>query len=169
MKRICTLFAAVVFCFVMISTCFAEEVISEEENEDMYYVVRPHIKFVLDDGESAQLSFGEKVTMTSHEGTYAFIKTEDGRTGKVTIGFLVPASYPLIGLNKTGCFLSIFPGLTESDPGFGAGGQRWEEKAVIVLQIGKFYLVVTDEGYSGYLNEDDPNYELYTGQVPEGT
>ena len=62
------------------------------EGEEIYYVVRPHIKFVMEDGESTRLSFGDKVTVTSTQDNYAFIETADVRTRRKTVMWRVTFS-----------------------------------------------------------------------------
>ncbi len=169
MKKIFAVLVAFILSIMMITTCVAEEAIIEATDETTYYVVRPHIKFVFDNGEFTRLSFGEKVTVTDQKDEYAFIETEDGQKGKVTIGFIAPTNYPIIWIDEVGCFLSPTPGLTPSDFGYGACGQRYEEKAIIILETDDYFFIVTDEGFSGYILKNDPHISLYTGQIPSGT
>ena len=169
MKRIFTLFLATLICVMTLSTLVAtaENAPYERVEDGIIYVLRPNVKFALESGEFDTLHFGEIVEVTEHEDSYAFIKTSDGRTGKVTIGFLGLTHYPMLWLDKEGCFLAPTPGLEPKDFCYGACGQRWEERAIVILEDADFFFIVTDEGFSGYVRKDDPHLHLYEGQVPE--
>lgn len=169
MKRMFAVLVAFILSIMMITTCVAEEAIIDATNETTYYVVRPHVKFVLENDENSTLSFGDKVIITDQKDNYAFIESEDGQKGRVTIGFIVPSNYPIIWLDEVGCFISPTPGLTSSDFGYGACGQRYEERAIILFEEEGYFFIVTDEGFSGYILKNDPHISLYTGQIPSGT
>ena len=168
MKRIFALLVTLTLCIMTFTPCVAEAT-TVFEGEEIYYVVRPHIKFVMEDGESTRLSFGDKVTVTSTQDNYAFIETADGQKGKVTIGFIMPITYPMLWLDEIGCYLSPQIGLDSTSFGYGACGQRYEERALILFESDGYYFIVTDEGYSGFISVDDPHIALYTDQVPSGT
>ena len=160
-------------CVMIFSTftAIAEETASvapyEPLEESVTYILRPNVKFVHENGEAETLHFGEVVEVTDLQDTYAFIKTSDGKTGKVTVGFLGLTNYPMLWVDKEGCFLSPVPGLEPSNFCYGACGQRWEEKAIVILEDGDYFFIVTDEGFSGYVRKDDPHLHLSEGQVPE--
>lgn len=173
MKRIFSFIVTTLLCLMIFSTftANAEETSAstpyERFEDGVIYVLRPNVKFVHENGEFERLHFGEVVEVTDQQDTYAFIKTLDGKTGKVTVGFLGITHYPMLWLDKEGCFLAPVPGLEPKDFTYGACGQRWEEKAIVLLEDGDFFFIVTEEGFSGYLRKDDPHLQLYTGQVPE--
>ena len=166
MKRFISLLLALTLGIMIFSTCVAEEVVIEPSEEATIYVVRPHIKYVFDNGEFTRLTFGEKVTVNELQGEYAFIETEDGQSGKVTVGFLAPSYYPILWFDEVGCYMSPTPGLTSSDYAYGACGMRYEERVIILMEEDDYWFVVTEEGYSGYVYKFDPHIQLYVDQVP---
>lgn len=168
MKRILALFIATLLCVMTFSTFTAmAENEPYERNDGMICVLRPNVKFVFDDGEFTTLHFGDEVEIMKFEDTYAFVRTSDGKLGKVTVGFLGNTCYPMLWLDKEGCYLSPITGLTPNDFYYGACGLRWEERAIVLIEDGEYFFIVTDEGFSGYVRKDDPHLHLYTGQVPE--
>ncbi|MBR6252989.1 MAG: hypothetical protein IKR04_04030 [Clostridia bacterium] len=170
MKRIISLFLATLLCVMMFSTfTAAAEGEPFERNDGMICVLRPNIKCVYDDGDSTTLHFGEEVEVWNFEDTYAIIKTADGKMGKVTVGFIGTTCYPILWIDREGCFLSPMTGLQPTDFYYGACGQRWEERAIVLIEDGDYFFIVTDEGFSGYVRKDNPHLHLYTGQVPEGS
>lgn len=161
MKRIFCMVFSLILCFVTVTTCLADNYV-EPENEPSFYVARPHIKLRSPDSDDfTQLTFGNRVTIEqTYSDGHSLVTTDDGITGLVTTGFIVQTQYPLIIIDSVGCFLSYKTGLDANDFGYGACGQRWEEIAIILFEKDGYFFIITEEGFSGFVKNDDTHFSI---------
>lgn len=169
MKKIICVVLAILLC-CMTTCCLAENNgYSRFEPAAMstYYICRPNVKCrnMENPEEFVTLHFGEKVTVKMVNEEYTDIVYGDGEKGYVITGFIVETSYPMIYIAKDAQqYLSPFPLMTPSDFGYGACGLRWDERALILFEIGNYYFIVTEEGFSGYIEANSPYISIYEGE-----
>lgn len=172
MKRIAALVFTVLFMVGTIALAedgslvqWTDEQYVQKEAEPVLCVLRPKITLYASKGKGRNdsLKAGEEVTVLSQEGEWCYISTNDGRTGFVKtryIGYVIAK----IRLNEVGVCLSPRPGMTSMDFGAASGGERQNENAFVLEEQGDFWYVVTDEGYSGWVNRYDENIVAYEEQ-----
>ena len=169
MKKIICVVLAILLC-ATVTCCFAEDndyARFEPLEEPLYYICRPNVKCrSLENPEDfVTLHFGEKVKILEKREEYTDIEYGDGEKGYVTTGFIAETSYPMIYIAKDAQqYLSPFPLMTPSDFGYGACGLRWDERALILFEIGNYYFIVTEEGFSGYIEANSPYISIYEGE-----
>ena len=175
MKKAFCMLLSVILCIACIP-CFAEEIVEyldlDEFEPDIpipkleelkYYIIRPNVKCrsLENDEEFVTLHFGEEVKILERNDEYTCIEYGEGQKGKVTTGFIIATEYPILYLSSIGVYLSPISGLKPTDLGYGAGGLRWEERAIVLYAEDEYLYIVTEEGFSGFTNALSPEISLF--------
>ena len=169
MKKVICIVLTLILCITAV-TCFAESDPTErfgKNEEPTYYICRPNVKCrSLENPEDfVTLHFGEEVKILEQRGEYTDIEYGDEQKGYVTTGFIAEVYYPMLYIAKDAQqYLSPFPTMNETDFGYGAGGLRWDERAIVIYAIEDYFYIVTEEGFCGYIPNDSPYISIYTGE-----
>lgn len=166
MKRLKVILVLVLVLALAMATTDAlasDGTLSQRNSANSYSlrVVRPHVRLMTGKGDGrllAQLDFGTEVQLLLHDGDYCLVtEPNSGATGYIATMYLVKA-LEVIWITEEGVSLSPRPGMTSWDYGYGAGGTRMNEMALVLFEDsgGYYWYIVTENGFSGYIYRYDP-------------
>ena len=166
MKRILVLLLVTMVIFPTLLTRPANaDGFTIEKEEDTYYVLRvlrPKISLSSEKGGGeriAWLTFGERLQMLSYEGKYCKVKDANENVGYVYTGYVDYTMAAILWFkgDHGGVSISPRPGMQPTDFGYAAGGTRMSERAIVMYSVDSYLYVITEEGCSGFVYQNDPD------------
>ena len=149
---------------VVMTCCYIKYAMAD--NEVLVYVVRPQVigRNANNPEELVAFNFGAKLKYLGEVkleyGDYALVKDNYG-TYLIKKPYLYYADYMLLKIDSEGVCLSPNSTISDGEFGYCAGGMRYDEDAIILFEETNSYYIVTSEGFSGFVDKENPHIVAY--------